>query len=68
MLDLVRFQRTELPIAAGAEEVIYTASDMIRMENRNRERLGNLADIPTYDIPYVQIKKKVAIKNYIWGL
>ncbi len=31
-------------------------------------RLGELADIPIYDIPYVQIKKKVAIKNHIWGL
>ena len=68
MLDLVRFQREELPLAAGAEEVIYTATDMIRMENRNRKNLGNLADMPIYSIPYPQIKKIAALKNHIWGL
>ena len=68
MLELVRFQRAELPLVAGAEEVIYTATDMIRMENRNRKNLGNLADMPVYSIPYPQIKKIAALKNQIWGL
>lgn len=68
MLDLVRYQREELPLAAGCEEVIYTATDMIRMENANRKKLGNLADIPIYSIPYPQIKKIAAIRNKIWGL
>ncbi len=67
MLDLVRYQREE-PLAAGAEEVIYTASDMIRMERHNREKLGDLADLPIYSIPYPNIKKKAALKNHIWGL
>ena len=68
MLELVRYQKKELPLAAGAEEVIYSASDMIAAENRNRERLGYLADIPVYSIPYPQIKKIAALKNHIWGL
>ena len=68
MLELVRFQRKELPLAVGAEEVIYTATDMIRMENRNRKNLGNLADMPIYSIPYPQIKKIAALKHHIWGL
>ena len=68
MLELVRFQQRELPMAAGAEEVIYTATDMIRMENANRKRLGNMADIPTYSIPYPQIKKIASIRHHIWGL
>ena len=68
MLELVRFQQRELPKAAGSEEVIYTATDMIRMENANRKRLGNMADIPTYSIPYSQIKKIAAIRHHIWGL
>lgn len=58
----------QLPLVAGAEEVIYTATDMIRMENRNRKNLGNLADMPVYSIPYPQIKKIAALKNQIWGL
>lgn len=39
MLELVRFQKKELKQVAGAEEVIYSASDMIAMENANRHRL-----------------------------
>jgi len=68
MLDLVRFQKEELPLVAGAEEVIYSAADMISMENRNRKNLGNMADIHIYSIPYRQIKKIAALKNHIWGL
>ena len=68
MLELVRFQKEELPAAAGAEEVIYSADQMLRFEAKNRKKLGSLADIPTYSIPYPQIKKKAALKNQIWGL
>lgn len=51
-----------------AEEVIYSASEMIAAENKNRKRLGTLADVPIYSIPYPQIKKIAALKNHIWGL
>lgn len=68
MLELVRFQKRELQMAAGAEEIIYSASEMIAMENRNKKKLGNMADTPVYSIPYPQIKKIAALKNHIWGL
>ena len=68
MLELVRFQKKELKQAVGAEEVIYSASEMIEMENANRRRLGALADLPMYSIPYPHIKKIAALKNHIWGL
>lgn len=68
MLELVRYQKQELPMVAGAEEVIYSAREMIAMENRNKQKLGNIADIQVYSIPYPQIKKIVALKNHIWGL
>ena len=68
MLELVRFQKKEIKQAAGAEELIYTATDMIRMENAHRRKLGSLADVPIYSIPYPQIKKIAALKNHIWGL
>lgn len=68
MFELVRYQKQELPMAAGVEEVIYYAEEMILMENRNKQKLGNMADIPVYSIPYPQIKKIAALKNHIWGL
>lgn len=68
MLELVRFQKKELKQVAGAEEVIYSATKMIRMENSNKRKLGVLADMPVYSIPYPQIKKIAALKNQIWGL
>ncbi len=68
MLELVRYQKQELPMAAGTEEVIYSAGEMILMENQNKQKLGNMADIPVYSIPYPQIKKIAALKNHIWGL
>ena len=68
MLELVRYQKQELPLVAGAGEVIYSATQMLSAESRNRAKLGSLADIPVYSIPYPQIKKIAALKNHIWGL
>lgn len=68
MLELVRFQKKELPMVAGAEEVVYSSAKMIVAENAARRELGVYADIPIYSIPYPQIKKMAAIKNHIWGL
>ena len=47
---------------------LYSATQMLAAENRNRARLGELADMPVYSIPYPQIKKIAALKNHIWGL
>ena len=68
MLELVRFQKKERKQVVGAEEVIYSADEMLRMEYANRRRLGNLADMPVYSIPYTQVKKIASLKNHIWGL
>lgn len=68
MLELVRFQKKELPMAAGCEDVIYSSNKMFTMERKNRENLGVLADMPVYDIPYPKIKKIAALKNHIFGL
>ena len=68
ILELVRYQKKEQPLAAGAEEVICSAAQMLSAERCNRSRLGKLADMPVYSIPYPQIKKIAALKNHIWGL
>ncbi len=68
MLELVRYQDKEMPMAAGGEGVTVTLREIIASENRNREKLGSMADMPVYSIPYTQIKKIAALKNHIWGL
>ena len=65
MLELVRYQKKEMKQAAGSEEIIYSATEMIRMEKENRRKLAVLADLPVYEIPYPQIRKIAAIKNHI---
>lgn len=66
MLELVRYQK--LPKAARAEEIIYSSTDMLKMERANKRKCGMYADMPVYTIPYTQIKKIAALKNHIWGL
>ena len=68
MVELVRYQKKELPVAAGMEEVICSAEEVLRSERKNRKDLGAIADLPLYTIPYPQIRKIAAIKNHIWGL
>ena len=68
MLELVRFQKEEMSLAAGCEEVIYSSNQMLAEERRKRKMLGVMADIPIYSIPYPQIKKIANFKNHIYGL
>lgn len=68
MLELVRYQKQEIPMAAGTEEVKFSADDVLKTERKNRRELGELADLHLYSIPYPKIKKLAALKNHIWGL
>lgn len=68
MLELVRYQKTVLPKAAGCEEVVLSCSKMFSNERKLKRELGMLADMHIYEIPYPQIKKIAALRNQIWGL
>ena len=68
MLELVRYQKQELPLVAGMEEVMCSAEDVMKSERRNRREQGKIADLPVYTISYPKIKKIAAIKDHIWGL
>ena len=68
MLELVRCQREELQKVSGGEDVTTTCEDIIRAEQANRKRLGALANVPTYSIPYAQVKKIANFRRHIWGL
>ena len=68
MLELVRYQKGDIPLAAGCEEVVYSSSKVLASERKYRKELGNLADLPVYSIPYTQIKKMANLKHQIYGL
>ena len=68
MLELVRYQKQELPKVVGNEDIIYSSSQMWREERKRRNELGQLADMKVYSIPYTQIKKIANFKAQIFGL
>lgn len=68
MLELVRYQRGDIPAAVGCEEVVYSSSKVLASERKYRKELGNLANLPVYSIPYTQIKKMANLKHQIYGL
>ena len=68
MLELVRYQKKELAKAVGCEEVICSCEQVLASERANRRKLGALADMPVYSIPYPQVKKIANFKDHIYGL
>ena len=68
MLELVRYQKEILPVAAGCEDVVLSCETMLREEGKRRRILGNMANMPIYSIPYPQIKKIANFKDHIYGL
>lgn len=68
MLELARYQKQEFPKAAGMEEVICSAEEVLKSERKNRKAQGIYADMPAYTIPYAQIRKIAALKDHIRGL
>lgn len=68
MPELVRYQRRDMPAAVGCEEVVYSSSKVLASKRKYRKELGNLADLPIYSIPYIQIKKMANLKHQIYGL
>ena len=68
MLELVRYQKEESVKAVGTETVIYSSSRMWSEERKRKKKLGQMADMPVYSIPYHQIKKIANFKAQIFGL
>ncbi len=69
ILDLVRMQKQELPIAAGAEEErIYLSSEMFRAEKKRLIQEQRYVERMTHSIPFPEVKKIAYFKNHIWGL
>lgn len=68
MLELVRYQKENIPKAAGCEDIVVSCGQMLAQEGKNRRSLGAFADLPVYSIPYPQIKKIANFKDHIYGL
>ena len=68
MLELVRYQKRELKMAAGAEMQRMSGAYILEQEHAYEREIGTLANMHVYSIPYPQIKKIANFKNHIWGL
>lgn len=68
MLELVRTQRKAgLPKAAGAENEVISASEMLRYERKSYSELGKYMDSISHSLS-LDSKKKVWFQSQIWGL
>ena len=59
-------RRSYQPYSVRSDELIYNSNQMFQMEKANRKRLGTLAELPVYSIPYPKIKK-IAAQKIIYG-
>ena len=67
MLELVRYQKAELPKAAGWEQGIILSAQMFKNEKNRHGKLGKYVDAMTHRVSSVT-KKKVYFNEHIWGL
>ena len=67
MLELVRYQKKELPKAAGAEYDILSSLDIIRSEKNRHGQLGKYMERIKNTVP-LEIKKKAYFQSHVWSL
>ena len=73
MLELVRHQKQEFPLAAGCEEIVLSSSDMFLSERRKdggilyREQIGKYTECMRSSVSD-RTKKQAWFKGLIWGL
>lgn len=67
MLELVRYQKEELPKAAGCENDILLSPRIFRSEKNRHGELGKYAEILACSVSR-DIKKRVYFNSHIWGL
>lgn len=62
MLELVRYQKKELPKAAGAEGDILTSSEIIKSERNRNEKIGKYVESITHSV-MPEVKKGLWYKE-----
>ena len=63
MLELVRFQKAELPKAAGAEEITLSYHEVMESERHAFRNPDHVYDTRIYSIPYEIVKKIAALRH-----
>lgn len=67
MLELVRYQKAELPKAAGSEQEIHLPAQIFQSEKSRHGIVGKYVDAMTHRVSQ-STKKKVYFNEHIWGL
>lgn len=67
MLELVRYQKREMPKAVGAEYDVISCEQMLRQEKSRHGELGKYVDCISHSVS-LESKKKVYFNTHIWGL
>ena len=68
MLELVRIQRREsMPKAAGAENDVISATEMLSYERKSYSELGKYVGSISHHLS-LDSKKKAWFQSQIWGL
>ena len=61
MIELAKYQKEELPLAAGAEDVVLSAKEMLRSERNKRSKqmaeYGKYSEAMSGTIPFASRKK-----------
>lgn len=67
MLELVRYQKKELPKAAGAEYNILSSKQILTSERNRHGELGKYVEAISHSMS-LQNKKVIYFNSHIWGL
>ena len=67
MLELVRYQKEEVPVATGAEEVIYSSKQMLLSERQRKGNAGKYVELIQRKVSN-QLQKKIMFQYHIWDL
>lgn len=68
ILELVRYQKRELQMAAGAEEIVLTVKAAFDEGATDRAELRKYFDVMTKRVSSHQTRKRVWFSSGIWGL
>lgn len=67
MLELVRYQKEELPKAVGMEYPEISATQILRSEKKQHSMLGKYMESISHSVS-LSTKKKAWFQSHIWGL
>lgn len=67
MLKLIRYQKTPLPVAVGAEYEVLSGESILQSEKNRNGALGKYTESISHSIS-LQKKKIVYFNSHIWGL